>query len=69
MRSCPLSSYNRFFPQRLAHALDDAAVHLAFDDDRVDLRAAVIDRDVALQLHLPVAGSTSTTATCAPKET
>ena len=32
--------------QRLGHALDDAAVHLAVDDQRVDLHAAVVDRDV-----------------------
>ncbi len=35
-----------FFEQRLGDALDDAAVHLAVDDQRVDLDAAVVDRDV-----------------------
>ena len=32
--------------QRLGEALDDAAVHLAVDDQRVDLHAAVVDGDV-----------------------
>ena len=40
--------------QRLGEALDDAAVDLALDDERVDLVAAVVDRDV-LQ-HVDAAG-------------
>ena len=38
--------------QRLAHALDHAAVNLALDDHRVDVRAAVVHRDVAEDLDL-----------------
>ena len=36
--------------QRLGDALDDAAVHLALDDQRVDLVAAVVDGDVRQQV-------------------
>ena len=36
--------------ERLRDALHDAAVHLALDDERVDLVAAVVDRDVAQEL-------------------
>jgi hypothetical protein len=32
--------------------VDDAAVDLAVDQQRVDRRAAVVDRDVADDLHL-----------------
>ena len=45
---------DRLLEQRLGEALDDAAVHLAVDDQRVDLVAAVVDGDV-LQ-HVDVAG-------------
>ena len=40
-------------PERLRDALHDAAVDLALDDERVDLVAAVVDRDVAQQLDAP----------------
>ena len=43
---------DRLFPERLADALHDAAVHLPLDDHRVDLRAAIVDRHVSLELHL-----------------
>ena len=46
---------DRFLEQRLGEALDDAAVHLPVDDQRVDLHAAVVDGDV-LQ-HLDAARS------------
>ena len=63
--SCPLLVVDRFFPERLADALHDAAVHLAFDDDRVDLRAAIVDaRRSASDRRGRSRGSTSTTATC-----
>ena len=38
------------FEQRLRDALRDAAVDLALDDHRVDDVAAVVDRDVLLQI-------------------
>ena len=37
-------------PERLAEALRDAAVHLPVDDQRVDDVAAIVHRDVALDL-------------------
>ena len=46
----PVVVVDRSFPQRLPDALDDAAVHLALDNHRIDLRAAVVDRDVALEI-------------------
>ena len=39
------------FEQRLGDALGDAAVHLAFRQQRVDERAGVVDRDVLAQPH------------------
>ena len=39
-------------PHGLADALHDPAVDLALNDDGIDLRAAVVHRDVALQLHV-----------------
>ena len=43
---------HRLFPERLTDSLDHTSVHLSFDDHRVDLRAAVIHRDVASQAHV-----------------
>ena len=54
---------DRLLPQRLGDALHDAAVHLALDDQRVDLVAAVVDGDVVDERRSrPVSSSTSTTA-------
>ena len=39
-------------PQRLADALRDAAVHLAVDDQRIHNVAAIVHRDVALDLDV-----------------
>src|SRR6185436_2179216 len=39
-------------PERLADALDDAAVDLALDDHGIDHAAAVVDGDVPLELDL-----------------
>ena len=52
--------------QRLAHALRDAAVRLAVQDQRIDRAADIVDRGVAHDLDPPVSGSTSTSQTCAP---
>ena len=52
--------------QRLRGALRDAAVLLAGDEQRVEDRAAVVDRDVAEHSTSPVSVSTSTTAMCEP---
>jgi hypothetical protein len=48
------------FQQRLANALHQAAVHLAFDDHRVDDGAEVVHRGERSTRVTPVAGSTST---------
>ena len=63
----PSASYTAPSNSAWASALDDAAVDLTLDDERVDLVAAVVDRDV---LHArstpPVSSSTSTTHTWVP---
>ena len=46
-------------PQRLSHALRDAAMRLAVDDQRIDAAADVVDRGVARELESPVSGSIS----------
>ena len=43
----PVLVVDELLPQRLRDALDDAAVLLAGDDQRVEDPAAVVDRDVA----------------------
>ena len=43
---------DRALPERLADALGDAAVELAVHDQRVDLVADVVDRDVAHEVDL-----------------
>ena len=58
---------DRAFVERLGHALGDAAVDLAIDDQRVDDVADIVDRDVAEYFDLPVSRSTSTTQMCVPK--
>src|SRR5271154_2283561 len=52
----------RAFEQRLADALGDAAMHLAFDDHRIDELAEVVDRgppldgyDAGLRIDLELA--------------
>ena len=40
-------------PEGLADALDDAAVDLTFDDQRVDLVAAIVNRRIVDQADLP----------------
>src|SRR6187455_1644922 len=43
---------DRLFDHRLADALSQAAVNLAFDDQRVDQIASIVDGDHAQQLRL-----------------
>ena len=51
---------DRAFAERLADALGDAAMHLAFDDHRIDQHAEIVDRGPADDSVLPVSGSIST---------
>ena len=63
--------------ERLGDALDDAAVHLALDDERVHLVAAVVDGDVVDQVdlaglgvdldHRDVASRTGTRSSAGPR--
>ena len=46
----------RMLPQRLADALDDAAVGLAVQDQRIDGAADVVDRGVAHDLDVAGVG-------------
>ena len=56
----------RAFEQRLADALGDAAMHLAFDDHRIDELAEVVDRGPASIVTTPVSGSISTSQMWTP---
>ena len=49
VRSWPLVVVvDRVFEQRLADALHDAAMHLAFEQQRIDGAAEIVDDGVAL---------------------
>jgi hypothetical protein len=66
VRSCPLASHHKFLGGQPAHALDEAAFHLADIDGRVQRLADILQDIERSTVYSPVSVSMVTSLTEAP---